>query len=91
MLLLAAVLAACASILSVPLYGLLQTGGRSVERNRYVSANNILNAIAILLASTIVTLALGHGLKPSDILIGFALPFVGIGAVLVWRRFSVRN
>jgi hypothetical protein len=91
MLLLAALLAACASILSVPLYGLLQTGGRSAERNRYVSANNIVNAIAILVASAIVTLALGLGLRPSDILIGFALPLIAMGAGLAWRRSGDRN
>jgi acyl-[acyl-carrier-protein]-phospholipid O-acyltransferase/long-chain-fatty-acid--[acyl-carrier-protein] ligase len=86
MLLLAVALAACVSVLGVPLYGILQTAGLATERNRYVAANNVLNALAILLATGSVGLCLKAGFVPVDILLFFAVAILAIGIALAGRR-----
>jgi MFS family permease len=52
-------LAACAGLYSVPLYALIQTRCAVTHRARIIAANNILNALFLLLAAGFGAVALG--------------------------------
>lgn len=87
---LASLIAACASVLSVPLYAILQTAGNDPQRNRYVAANNITNSLAILVVTGSVGLLLGMGLTPADILLMCASFVLVAGGVLVGISITPR-
>lgn len=82
---LATVIAAATAMVAVPLFGILQTAGHSSERNRYVAANNILNAAAVMLFLGLVGAALRLGLGPADILLAAGLAMASIGVALAAR------
>ncbi|HEX3996788.1 MAG TPA: acyl-[ACP]--phospholipid O-acyltransferase [Acetobacteraceae bacterium] len=44
-------LAGCGGIFSVPLYAIIQDGARPAERSRMVAANNVMNAVFMVLGS----------------------------------------
>lgn len=79
-----ALTAICGGLFSVPFYVLLQSRAAPAERARMVSANNVLNSAATLLAGGIEAVAYAKGTGPSAILIIAAI----LNAVVIlwlWR------
>ncbi len=60
--------AICGGLFSVPFYVLLQASAAPAERARMVSANNVLNAGATLLAGGVEAVAYARGIGPGAIL-----------------------
>ena len=54
------VIGAAASIMVVPLYAMLQTAGPPERRGRDVAANNIVNAVAVIVATALVATAVTY-------------------------------
>lgn len=65
--------ATCGGLFSVPFYVLLQSSAAPAERARMVSANNVLNSAATLLAGGIEAFAYSKGTGPGAILTVAAL------------------
>lgn len=57
----------------VPLYTMLQTRGEAEHRSRTIAANNIINALFIVVGALIATALLAAGLKLPDIILALAL------------------
>ncbi|HEV2078800.1 MAG TPA: MFS transporter [Allosphingosinicella sp.] len=78
---------AAASVMVVPLYGVLQTAGPVERRGRDVAANNILNAVAVLLATGLVAaaVALGASIPSLFLLLGLSTLAIAGGALLLPR------
>ncbi len=68
-----ALTAICGGLFSVPFYVLLQASAAPAERARMVSANNVLNSAATLLAGGIEAVAYTKGIGPGAILLTAAL------------------
>jgi acyl-[acyl-carrier-protein]-phospholipid O-acyltransferase / long-chain-fatty-acid--[acyl-carrier-protein] ligase len=68
-----ALTAICGGLFSVPFYVLLQSHAAPAERARMVSANNVLNSAATLLAGGIEAFAYAKGTGPGAILAAAAL------------------
>ncbi len=79
-----ALTAICGGLFSVPFYVLLQASAASTERARMVSANNVLNSAATLLAGGVEAVAYAKGIGPGAILIAAALLNLPVIAWL-WR------
>jgi acyl-[acyl-carrier-protein]-phospholipid O-acyltransferase/long-chain-fatty-acid--[acyl-carrier-protein] ligase len=54
-------LAACGGVFSVPLYAIIQDGARPAERSRMVAANNVMNALFMVLGAAAAALLAGSG------------------------------
>ncbi|WP_425403600.1 acyl-[ACP]--phospholipid O-acyltransferase [Hwanghaeella sp.] len=57
----------------VPLYTMLQTRSEAEHRSRTIAANNIINALFIVVGALIATALLAAGLKLPDIILALAL------------------
>ena len=68
-----ALIAVCGGLFSVPFYVLLQASAAPAARARMVAANNVLNAVATLLAGGLEAAAYARGLGPGAILTTAAL------------------
>ena len=67
-------LAACGGLFSVPLYALLQERSHPSQRARMVAANNVVNAVAIVLgAVTVAALAAAGWRAPAILLLAAGL------------------
>lgn len=65
--------AVAGGIFIVPLYTILQQDSKVVERSRVIAANNILNALFMVIGSLAVAVAYGQGLGAPLILLVFAI------------------
>lgn len=86
-LLMAAVLVALAAAgggYAVPLYATLQTAGEAAARARDVAANNVANALAMVLVTILCVVLLGAGFGPAGLFACLAL--VGVAAIPSARR-----
>ncbi|HTQ71907.1 MAG TPA: MFS transporter [Acidocella sp.] len=79
-----ALTAICGGLFSVPFYVLLQASAAPAARARMVSANNVLNSAATLLAGGIEAVAYAKGIGPGAILLTAALLNLVVIAWL-WR------
>ena len=77
-------MAICGGLFSVPFYVLLQSAAAPAERARMVSANNVLNAAATMLAGGIEAFAYAKGTSSGAILLAAALLNLPVIAWL-WR------
>lgn len=73
---------------SVPLYALMQARSDASVRSRIISANNILNALFMVLGAIATMLLLGNGWTIPDILLGTA---IATGAVAIVIALKIKN
>ena len=62
-------LAACGGVFSVPLYAIIQDAARPAERSRMVAANNVMNALFMVLGAAAAALLAGIGCTAPDVLL----------------------
>lgn len=60
--------AACGGVYSVPLYAILQRRAPRAERARVVAANNVMNAVFMVLGSVVIAVIARAGWRPAVIL-----------------------
>jgi acyl-[acyl-carrier-protein]-phospholipid O-acyltransferase / long-chain-fatty-acid--[acyl-carrier-protein] ligase len=60
-------IAAAAAVLVVPLFAVLQTAGPGARRTRDIAANNIVNALAVLIATGAVALLIDLGFRTASL------------------------
>ena len=77
-----ALLAAFAGLYSVPLYALIQTRAQKTHVARIVAANNILNALFIIVASIMAAALLGSGLTIPELFLVAALMNAAVAAYI---------
>ena len=77
-------LAACGGLFSVPLYALLQERSPPSHRARMVAANNVVNAIAIVIGAVVVAGLAAAGWRAPDILL------LAAGLTLLVAAWTVR-
>jgi MFS family permease len=82
-------LAICGGLISVPFYTLMQAESRPDERARMVGANNILNALAMVLSS-VMCAGLVHIIKPEGLFLvaGISAALPALITLLSYRRMS---
>ena len=73
---------------SVPLYALMQARSDAQVRSRIISANNILNALFMVLGAIATILLLENGWSIPDILLGTAL---ATGVVAIVIALQIKN
>ena len=61
-------LAACGGVFSVPLYAIIQDVARPAERSRMVAANNVMNALFMVLGAAVAALLAGFGFSAQMVL-----------------------
>ncbi len=79
-------LSASAGIYSVPLYALIQQHTAASHRARIIAANNIVNALYMIVCSGYCALLLALGVSVPALLLSIALLNALAGAWLVWRQ-----
>ena len=79
-------LSASAGVYSVPLYALIQQHTPASHRARVIAANNILNALYMIVCAGYCAALLGFGLSVPALLLSIALLNVLAGGVLLWRQ-----
>jgi MFS family permease len=62
-------LAACGGVFSVPLYAIIQDAARPRERARMVAANNVMNAVFMVLGAAAAAIMASYGLSAPRVLI----------------------
>ena len=62
-------LAGCGGVFSVPLYAIIQDAARPAERSRMVAANNVMNALFMVLGAAAAALLAGVGFTAPQVLI----------------------
>ena len=77
-------IATCGGLFIVPLYAIMQTRADESHRSRVVAANNILNALYIVIAGVISALMLAAGLTVPEIFLTVGV-VNAIAAVIVMR------
>lgn len=73
-------LAASAGVFSVPLYALLQARSEESHRARIVAANNIINALGMVIASGFMALLISQGFTIPQIFLSTAIISVAVAA-----------
>jgi MFS family permease len=81
-------LAACGGVFSVPLYAIIQDAARPAERSRMVAANNVMNAVFMVLGAGVAAGLAGFGLGAPSVLIVTAAANLGVA---VWIFRAVRR
>jgi MFS family permease len=73
---------------SVPLYALIQRYSAPEVRSRIIAANNVLNALFMVVGSVAVMLLLGEGWTIASVLLAIAIATAGVAvlAALAVRR-----
>ena len=79
-------LSASAGIYSVPLYALIQKHTPASHRARVIAANNILNALYMIVCAGYCAALLGLGVSVPALLLSVALLNLLAAGVLVWRQ-----
>jgi MFS family permease len=79
-------LSASAGIYSVPLYALIQKHTPASHRARVIAANNILNALYMIVCAGYCAALLGFGVSVPALLLSVALLNLLAVGVLVWRQ-----
>ena len=79
-------LSASAGIYSVPLYALIQQHTPASHRSRIIAANNILNALYMVVCSAYCAGLLIAGVSVPQLLLSVALLNALAGAWLIWRQ-----
>ncbi|PIQ97082.1 MAG: acyl-[ACP]--phospholipid O-acyltransferase, partial [Nitrospinae bacterium CG11_big_fil_rev_8_21_14_0_20_56_8] len=64
--------AVCGGIFIVPLYAILQTRGDDTRRSRTIAANNILNALFMVIGAVIATMMLAAGFSVPQVFLSLA-------------------
>jgi acyl-[acyl-carrier-protein]-phospholipid O-acyltransferase / long-chain-fatty-acid--[acyl-carrier-protein] ligase len=80
------VMAVCGGVFVVPLYAILQTAGHSETRSRDVAANNIMNAVAMVLAAALAAVLTSQGAKVSTIFLLVSIANLGVAAAAFAMR-----
>lgn len=78
-------LSACAGLYSVPLYALMQRRSPVTHRARIVAANNILNALFMIVSALMSAALLAAGLSLPGLMLALGLANLGMLAVLGLR------
>jgi acyl-[acyl-carrier-protein]-phospholipid O-acyltransferase/long-chain-fatty-acid--[acyl-carrier-protein] ligase len=76
--------AMCGGVFSVPLYALLQNQARPEWRARMVAANNVMNAVFIVVGAALLTAGAMLHLAPATLLAVFGVANAAV-AVAIWR------
>lgn len=71
----------CGGLFIVPLYAILQTRADQAHRSRTIAANNIMNALFMVIGAIIATLMLGAGFSVPQVFLSLA---IGNGVVAVY-------
>ncbi len=79
-------LSASAGIYSVPLYALIQQHTPGSHRARVIAANNILNALYMIVCSGYCAALLGFGVSVPALLLSIALLNLAAAGWLLWRQ-----
>ncbi len=79
-------LAACGGLYSVPLYALLQLRSPEDRRARTIAANNVVNAVAIVIAAALTAACAAAGLGPMPVLLATGALNLAAAALLVRLR-----
>jgi len=77
-------IAACGGLFIVPLYTIMQTRSDESHRSRVIAANNILNALYIVIAGVISALMLAAGLTVPEVFLAVGV-VNAVAAVVVMR------
>ncbi len=77
-----ALLAACAGLYSVPMYALIQLRSQPTHRARIIAANNILNALFMIVSSLGAGFMLGAGHTVPEVFLATALLNVLVGVYI---------
>ena len=64
-----ALLAACGGVYSVPLYAVMQERSAAAEQARTIAANNVVNAVAIVISAGVTALLATLGMAPATVLV----------------------
>jgi acyl-[acyl-carrier-protein]-phospholipid O-acyltransferase/long-chain-fatty-acid--[acyl-carrier-protein] ligase len=76
-------LAACGGVFSVPLYAIIQEAARPAERSRMVAANNVMNAVFMVLGAGAAALLAAFGFSAPAVLIVTAAANLGVAVWIV--------
>jgi acyl-[acyl-carrier-protein]-phospholipid O-acyltransferase/long-chain-fatty-acid--[acyl-carrier-protein] ligase len=76
-------LAACGGVFSVPLYAIIQDVARPAERSRMVAANNVMNAVFMVLGAATAAGLAAVGLSAPRVLIVTAAANLGVAVWIV--------
>ena len=76
--------AACGGMYSVPLYALLQSAAEPAWRARLIAANNVMNALFMVVSAVVLAAGAALHVAPAALLAGFAAAD-GVVVVLLWR------
>ncbi len=79
-------LSASAGVYSVPLYALIQQHTPASHRARVIAANNILNALYMIVCSGYCALLLALGVSVPMLLLSIAVLNLAAGGLLLWRQ-----
>lgn len=82
-------MAVCGGVFVVPLYAILQTAGNTETRSRDVAANNIMNAIAMVLAAALAAVLTSQGVKVSTIFLLVTIANLGVAAAAFAMRKGI--
>jgi acyl-[acyl-carrier-protein]-phospholipid O-acyltransferase / long-chain-fatty-acid--[acyl-carrier-protein] ligase len=83
------IMAVCGGIFVVPLYAILQTAGNAKTRSRDVAANNIMNAVAMVLAAALAAVLTSKGAKVSTIFLLVSIANLGAAAAAFAMRIGI--
>jgi predicted MFS family arabinose efflux permease len=83
------IMAVCGGVFVVPLYAILQTAGNTETRSRDVAANNIMNAIAMVLAAALAAVLTSQGVKVSTIFLLVTIANLGVAAAAFAMRKGI--
>ena len=83
------IMAVCGGVFVVPLYAILQTAGNAETRSRDVAANNIMNAIAMVLAAALAAVLTSQGAKVSTIFLLVTIANLGVAAAAFAMRRGI--
>lgn len=88
-----ALLAICGGLFSVPLYAMIQERSEPGSRSRMIGANNIANALVIVVGSVITTVLVRAGMSAPWIitLVAWVNFLVVIWMIRVWPRDTLRG
>lgn len=85
------IMAICGGVFVVPLYAILQTAGDTETRSRDVAANNIMNAVAMVLAAALAAVLTSHGAKVSTIFLLVTIANLGVAAAALAMRKGIAS
>ena len=80
------VLALAGGFFIVPLYTILQTKSPDAERSRMIAANNITNALFMVISSLATVGLFGLGFSIMDIFLGLGIITLGVGGLFYFKR-----